>query len=60
MRSLRRFLTNPSHANGGNVVADFILRLIVIALVVPANASASDKRNVLLLTADDLGIQLSC
>ena len=46
----------------GNVVADSIFRAVVIALVAPPSVgpSAADKLNVLLITADDLGIQLSC
>lgn len=41
-------------------MADFILRIVFIILALPASANASDKLNILLITADDLGVQLSC
>ena len=38
-----------------------ILRIVVIAFALSCSvSSAADKPNVLLITADDLGIQLSC
>ena len=42
-------------------MAHLIFRLVVIAFALFSNVcSASDKLNILLITADDLGIQLSC
>jgi N-sulfoglucosamine sulfohydrolase len=46
--------------NKENVVTD-LLRIIVLAVVLsPSVVIAAEKLNVLLITADDLGIQLSC
>ena len=53
--------SNPLNAEGENLVTNFTLRVLVIAFVLfPHVCSASDKLNILLITADDLGIQLSC
>ncbi|MCA9136243.1 MAG: sulfatase [Planctomycetales bacterium] len=42
-------------------MSDLIVRLIVIAIALSAGvAGASEKLNFLLITADDLGLQLSC
>jgi N-sulfoglucosamine sulfohydrolase len=42
-------------------VTDLILRIVVIACALSCGVrSASDNLNILLITADDLGTQLSC
>ena len=42
-------------------MAAIILRIVVIVLALSCSvSSASDKLNVLLISVDDLGIQLSC
>ncbi len=42
-------------------MAHLIFRMVVIAVALFSNVcSASDKLNILLITADDLGLQLSC
>ena len=41
-------------------MTDLIVRLVVFALVLECSVRASERTNILLITADDLGIQLSC
>jgi N-sulfoglucosamine sulfohydrolase len=49
------------NAHRRNIVTGLILRIVVIAFALSYSvSSAADKPNILLITADDLGIQLSC
>lgn len=57
----RPFIDRPALRKAISVDQISILRVVIVAFALSASvSSASDKLNVLLITADDLGIQLSC
>src|SRR6056297_1335592 len=57
----RLMLPDPASAHPRNIVTGLTFRVLVIVLAVSCRvSSASDQLNILLITADDLGIQLSC
>ncbi len=53
-------LSDLSHAHREIVVPALFFRVAILVLALPVVGNASDKPNVLLITADDLGIQLGC
>lgn len=53
--------SNSTSKSKGNSAAQWLVRIAILTLLLcPSVSDAADKLNVLLITADDLGLQLSC